>query len=335
GGNVAENAGGIRCFKYGVTANYVLGVECIMTDGTIRQFGGPAGGRGVSNTLDWRALMPGSEGMIAVFTKIWMRIKPLPEKVWTFLGSYKNLEDATACITDLVQSPAMPVALEFIDNHVVQLVENSKMACGLDKDSWVILTEVDGPEQLVDHAADTIEEIMNRHNPIKVEKTDDETEKLKLWKARKVAGGLMGQISPDLMIQDAVIPRQFLKDILHFLYDEGEKRDIHVLNVFHAGDGNLHPNFLFDRKIEGDLERVKDLGSALMEKVIAYGGTLSGEHGIGNDKRDYIPKIFSVREVSAQSAISEIFNPTHQLNPEKVFPYRSFVGCCAAEKQNT
>ncbi len=331
GGNVAENAGGLRCFKYGVTANYVLGLEIVTTDGEVVQLGGPAGGWGPSLAPDWRALMVGSEGMLATITKIWLRIRPLPEKVWTFLAEFKKMETAIECLVELVRHPAIPVALELIDNNTVRLVEASNMAVGVDKESWALLMEVDGPFELVDQYVADVEAIFERHKVDNLRKTDDNAERSKLWRARKSGNGLMGQVSPDYMIQDAVIPRSKLADLLQAIYDAAYAEDMHVMNVFHAGDGNLHPCFLFDARDEKQVHTLHELGKVLMQKVIDYGGVLSGEHGIGNDKNKYIPYFFGEREIAMQKALIEVFNPDNQLNPEKVFPQRSFVGCCAPE----
>ena len=329
GGNVAENAGGIRCFRYGVTANYVLGLEVILPNGEIVQLGGPAGGLGASGGCDWKSLFVGSEGLLGVITKIWLRLKPLPEKVWTFQGTYAGVRAASNTVVDLVHHPSVPVAIELMDNHIIRLLEASPMACGMDPDCWLLLAEVDGPAELVDRMADDIEEVFRRNGAIVVQKTCDPKERLALWKARKVGGGLLGQVSPDMMIQDACIPRSQFGDIIEALIAESEKRDIVVVSVFHAGDGNLHPNFLFDGRDADQKERVEDLGRFLMEMVVERGGTLSGEHGIGCDKLKYIPLVFGERELAFQKALVVCFNPDNQLNPEKVFPQRSYVGCCA------
>ncbi len=329
GGNVAENAGGLRCFKYGVTANYVLGLEILTTDGEVVQLGGPAGGWGPSLGPDWRALMVGSEGMLGTITKIWLRIRPLPEKVWTFLAEFKEMSAAIECLVELVRHPAIPVALELIDNNTVRLVEASPMAVGVEKDSWALLMELDGPFELVDQYVEDVEAIFARHEVANLRKTDDFQERSRLWRARKSGNGLMGQVSPDYMIQDAVIPRSKLGELLQAIYDATHAEEMHVMNVFHAGDGNLHPCFLFDARDEKQVETLHALGKVLMKKVIEYGGVLSGEHGIGNDKSKYIPLFFGEREVAMQQALIEVFNPDNQLNPEKVFPQRSFVGCCA------
>jgi glycolate oxidase len=329
GGNVAENAGGLRCFKYGVTANYVLGVEAILTTGDVVQFGGPAGGMGPGGHIDWRALMVGSEGMLAAFTKIWLRVRPLNEKAWTFLACYREIDHASAAIYDLTLGIPTPVALEFLDHNLVSLVENSPMAVGLEKDCCVVLTEIDGPASVVDQQVDSIDATLKKHGAIRVDKTDIEHERLKLWKARKSGGGLIGQVSPDNMTQDAVLPRHALKDTLNMLYRESAARGVDVYTMFHAGDGNLHPLFLFDSRDPESYRKVEEMGSLLMNHVIAQGGTLSGEHGIGSDKARYIPLILPPEVIDLHKDILEVFNPGNQLNPEKVIPNRSYVGCCA------
>ncbi|WDE95279.1 FAD-linked oxidase C-terminal domain-containing protein [Lentisphaera profundi] len=332
GGNVAENAGGIRCFRYGVTANYVLGMEVIQQDGQLVRFGGPSAQGGSVGTFHWNSLMVGSEGTLGIITKIWLKLKPIPEKVWTFLAEYKDLQSCTKAINELVHMPTPPVAIEFIDNAVVQLVENSNMAVGIDKKSWVILTEIDGPAPLVDCRVEQVKQILQSHDATKVSAEDDDEKRLKLWKARKVAGGLMGQLSPGLMIQDAVIPRAHLQEVLQYIYDLGDELDIPVLNVFHAGDGNLHPNFLFDDRVPEEMKNIKTLSNKLIAKVIELGGTLSGEHGLGNDKSCYLDQIFSPEEIDFQMSLLRALNINDQMNPGKIIPQRSFVGCCAPHK---
>lgn len=323
GGNVAMNAGGAHCFRYGVTSNYVLGVEAVLTDGNVHRFGGPAGGRGPWRE-DWKRLMVGSEGTLAVFTRFWLRLLPRPEKVWTFRATYQNLIDAERAIHALVAHQSFPVAIELMDPRCVEMVENSPMAVGLPKDSFMILTEIDGPETLVNARVESVAEILRKAGSTDVVFSDDEEQRQKLWKARKVAGGLAGQISPDFLVQDAVIPKSALADVLQLVYDEGDAAGLPAMNVFHAGDGNLHPNFLFDSRIPGELEKVEQFSKRLMQRVVEVGGTLSGEHGIGNDKSAYMPLVFGEEMMRLQLAVPAAFNPRHQLNPLKVFEQRRF-----------
>lgn len=329
GGNVAENAGGIRCFRYGVTANYVLGLEVILPDGEIAQLGGPAGGLGPSCGCDWKSLFVGSEGLLGVITKIWLKVMPLPQKVWTFLGAYPGVRPAADTIVDLVHHPSVPVAIELMDSYVVQLVEAGPHAQGFDPSSWLLLAEVDGPAELVDRMAEDLEEVFLRNGALSFEKTCEPDARVDLWRARKTTGGLLGQLSPDNMVQDACIPRSEFGDLMEALIEECERQNQVVVSVFHAGDGNLHPNFLFDGSKPEELERINRMSEFLMHMVVERGGTLSGEHGIGNDKMKYISLVFGDREIAFQRALMDVFNPDNQLNPEKLFPQRSFVGCCA------
>ena len=325
GGNVAMNAGGAHCFRYGVTSNYVLGVEAILLDGSVHRFGGPAGGRGPWRE-DWKRCMVGSEGTLGAFTRFWLRLLPRPDKVWTFRATYADLITAEKAIHALVAHSSFPVAIELMDPRCMAMVENSPMAVGLPKDSFMLLTEIDGPPGLVDARVEAVAEILRTAGSKDVVFSDDEEQRKKLWKARKAAGGLMGQLSADFVVQDAVIPKRALAELLQLVYDEADAAGIRAVNVFHAGDGNLHPNFLFDSRKPGELEKVELIGKHLMQRVVDVGGTLSGEHGIGNDKTAYMPLVFGPEMTRIQQSIPGIFNSVHQLNPLKVFADRRFVG---------
>ncbi len=323
GGNVAMNAGGAHCFRYGVTSNYVLGLEAVLLDGTVHRFGGPAGGRGDWRE-DWKRLMVGSEGTLAAFTRFWLRLLPRPEKCWTYRATFGDLKSAERAIHVLSQHSAFPVAIELMDPRCVAMVENSPMAVGLPKDAFLLVTEIDGPAQLVDVRANEVAQLLRDVHAMSVEYSDDDAMRNRLWKARKVAGGLMGQMSPDFLVQDAVIPKRALAEVLQLVYDEADAAGLPAVNVFHAGDGNLHPNFLFDSRRSGEVERVEAISKRLMQRVVEVGGTLSGEHGIGNDKAAYMPLIFGPTTLRMQLAVPRVFNPQHQLNPLKVFTSRRF-----------
>lgn len=323
GGNAAMNAGGAHCFRYGVTSNYVLGVEALLMDGSVHRFGGPAGGRGPWRE-DWKRLMVGSEGTLAAFTRFWLRLVPRPEKAWTFRATFPDLHAAERAIHALVADPAAPVAIELMDPRCVALVENSPMAVGLPQDCFMLVVEIDGPAALVDGRMAGVTDLLRRAGARDVAASDEDGERHRLWKARKVAGGLFGQVSPDFVVQDAVIPKRALADVLQHVYDESDAVGIAVVNVFHAGDGNLHPNFLFDARKPGDLEKVEALGRQFMHRVVEVGGTLSGEHGIGNDKAAYMPLVLSPENLRMQRAVPAAFNPRHQLNPLKVLAGRRF-----------
>ena len=330
GGNVAMNAGGAHCFRYGVTSNYVLGLEAVLLDGSVHRFGGPAGGRGTW-LEDWKRLMVGSEGTLAAFTRFWLRLLPRPEKAWTYRATYRDLRSAERAIHALVADSSFPVAIELMDPRCVAMVENSPMAVGLPKDAFLIVTEIEGPATLVDARVEAVHHLLAEAGALTVEYSCDAPQRQKLWKARKVAGGLMGQISADFLVQDAVIPKRALADVLQLVYDEADAAGLPSVNVFHAGDGNLHPNFLFDSRKPGELEKVEAISKRLMQRVVEVGGTLSGEHGIGNDKTAYMPMIFSSETLRLQLAVPAAFNPHHQLNPLKVFAHRQFARTPSAD----
>lgn len=324
GGNVASNAGGVHCFRYGVTSNYVLGVEVILLDGSVVQFGGPAGGRGAWRE-DWKRLFVGSEGTLGVFTRFWLRLIPRPEKVWTFRATYRSLDQVSEAIQRLARHNAYPAAIEFMDPRCVDMVENSPYRVGLPQGAFMLLTEIDGPPQLVDRRVPRVAELLGECGADDVAYSDQEKERLGLWKARKAQGGLLGQVSPDFVVQDAVIPKAALGTVLPHIYELADAEGIAAVTIMHAGDGNLHPNFLFDLRKDGDLEKVERIGKALMRKVSEVGGTLSGEHGIGNDKSAYVARHFGEHASRMQLAVARLFNPDHKLNPQKVFPERRYA----------
>lgn len=198
------------------------------------------------------------------------------------------------------------------------------MACGLPKGSFMLLVEIDGPSALVNARVDSVAAILRRAGSQDVAFSDEDGIRQKLWKARKASGGLLGQLSPSYVVQDAVIPKRELANVLQLVYDEADTANIRVVNLFHAGDGNLHPNFLFDARVPGELEKVETISRLLMERVIEVGGTLSGEHGIGNDKSDYMPLVYGPDSMRLQFSVSAAFNPAHQMNPLKVFNERRF-----------
>ncbi len=324
GGNVATNAGGIHCFRYGVTGNYILGLEAILLDGSIVQFGGPAGGRGDWRE-DWKRLFVGSEGTLGVFTRFWLRLIARPEKVWTFRAMYPDINSASEAIRQLARHPSYPAAIEFMDPRSIDMVENSPMSVGLPRNAYMILTEIDGPPELVDARVGPIAQLLRNCGSDDVSYSDQANQRQALWKARKAQGGLLGQVSPDFVVQDAVIPKSRLNEILNFIYEKADAAGIAVTTIMHAGDGNLHPDFLFDQNKPGELEKVEQIGKELMKKVSEIGGTLSGEHGIGNDKAAYMASHLGPLGQAIQMAIPRPFNTRSQLNPMKVFPERRYA----------
>ena len=324
GGNVASNSGGAHCFRYGVTGNYVLGLEVVMLDGTLRCFGGPAGGRGPWRE-DWKRFMIGSEGTLGAFTRFWLRLTPRPEKAWTFRATFPDLPSTERAIHGLVRSSSYPVAIEMMDPASVSMVEKSPMAVGLPQDHFLLVVEIDGPAALVDARVESVAAILRAAGSKDVQFSDDPVVRAGLFKARKAQGGLLGQVSPDFLVQDAVIPKRALAEVLALVYEEAEKAGLPAVTVMHAGDGNLHPNFLFDSRRPGDIEKVEAISARLMERVVAVGGTLSGEHGIGNDKAGYVGLVFGPHSMRMQRAVPRVFDRASQLNPLKIFPERRFA----------
>jgi glycolate oxidase len=269
--------------------------------------------------------MIGSEGTLGAFTRFWLRLMPQPEKVWTFRAMFPDLSSTERAIHALVRHPSFPVAIEMMDPHAVAMVEDSPLAVGLPRDHFLLLVEIDGPTRLVDQRAPAVAALLRGAGSTEVLSSADSQERARLFKARKAQGGLLGQISPDFLVQDAVIPKQALAEMLRFLYAEAETAGIPTVTVMHAGDGNLHPNFLFDSRRPGDVEKVEGISKRLMEKIVAAGGALSGEHGIGNDKAAYMPWVFGPQTLRLQKSVSRIFDPRNQLNPLKIFADRRFA----------
>lgn len=319
GGNAAMNAGGAHCFRYGVTSNYVLGVEALLMDGSVHRFGGPAGGRGPWRE-DWKRLMVGSEGTLAAFTRFWLRLVPRPEKAWTFRATFSDLVTAERAIHALVADPAAPVAIELMDPRCVALVENSPMAVGLPRDSFLLVVEIDGPATLVDGRVAGVTDLLRGAGAQDVAASDEDAERRRLWKARKVAGGLFGQVSPDFVVQDAVIPKRALADVLQHLYDESDAVGIAVVNVFHAGDGNLHPLILFDANDPAQLHRTEAFAGEVLEKCVEVGGTITGEHGVGIEKINQMCVQFGTKEIEVFLALKRAFDAQGRLNPGKNIP---------------
>jgi FAD/FMN-containing dehydrogenase len=212
-----------------------------------------------------------------------------------------------------------------MDPRAVALVESSSMAMGLPKDHFMIVTEIDGPADLVDRRAASVAEVLRSAGSLDVKFGDSPEERKNLFQARKAIGGLLGQVSPDFLVQDAVIPKRALAELLQLIYDEADRAQLPAVTVMHAGDGNLHPNYLFDSTKAEELEKVEAISKRLMERVVAVGGTLSGEHGIGNDKSEYMGMVFGPDSLRLQLAVPQVFNPCHALNPLKVFPERRFA----------
>ncbi len=317
GGNVAENAGGPHCLKYGVTTNHVLGLEVVLPSGEIVELGGqavdPPG-------YDLTGTFVGSEGTFGIVTKIAVRLLRRPEAVKTMLLVFETMADASATVSGIIARGIIPAALELMDRLSIQAVEAGTHA-GYPTDAGaVLLVELDGPAAEVEALVEPVAAVAARHRVREVRIAQDEAERARLWKGRKAAFAAMGQISPEYYVQDGVIPRTQLLKVLADIEALGAEYGLRVANVFHAGDGNLHPLILYDSRVEGQAEKVEALGAEIMRHCIAVGGSITGEHGVGLEKRDFMPLMYGPADLAAMQRLKAVWNPQGLLNPGKIFP---------------
>ncbi len=319
GGNVAENAGGPHCLKYGVTSNHILALEVILPDGTLVTMGSPGGEPWGPDLV---GLFVGSEGMFGIATRITVRLTPVPAAVRTLLADFDALRAAGAAVSALIADGILPAALEMMDRNCVAVVEASPYAAGYPTDAAaVLLVELDGPSaEAVDAEGELVARVLAAHGARQVRVASDPRERARLWQGRKKAFGALGRISPNLVVQDAVVPRSALPDVLERIAAISDAVGVPVSNVFHAGDGNLHPNINYDGSIPGELARVERACAAIMETCIDAGGTITGEHGVGADKIRYMPLIFDGDTLAAMRAVRRAFDANELANPGKVVP---------------
>lgn len=317
GGNVAENSGGPRTPKYGVTTHHVLGLEVVLPDGEVVLFGGK-----VPDVpgYDFVGLLVGSEGTLGIVTKVIVRILRKPEAVRTLMAVFETVEDASNAVSAIVARGIIPVAIEMMDNLSIQAVEKG-VAAGYPLDAGaVLLIELDGPHEEVEALVEPVLEVCRAWRVREVRVARDEEERLRLWKGRKAAFASMGQLSPDYYVQDAVIPRTRLPAIMKRIEELSRQYGLRVANVFHAGDGNLHPLILFDARQPGELRKAEALGAEILRACVEAGGSLTGEHGVGLEKRDYMPLMFQDEDLAAMQRVKRAFDPRGLLNPGKIFP---------------
>lgn len=318
GGNVAENSGGPHCFKYGATARHVLGLRCVMADGSIVDVGSPCGD---DPGLDLVTILVGSEGTCAIVTEATLKLTPLTELTETLLAAFPSVETACEAVQRIIASGLEPSALEILDRLTIEAVEASVYAAGYPRDAGaVLLIEFDGTTPAVETSADRVATLCSALGALSLDRARDDAARLKLWKGRKGAFGAMGRLAPDLYVQDAVVPRSKLPEVLKRVVEIGVEYRVRLSNVFHAGDGNLHPNVSYDRRDADETRRVIAAGKAILEVCVAAGGSLSGEHGIGVEKRDYMDLVFSENDLSKMRAVRDAFNTNGLLNPHKVLP---------------
>ena len=317
GGNVAENSGGPHTLAYGVTTNHVLGIEAVLSDGTVIN----AGGREADLPgYDLVGLLTGSEGTMVLVTKVIVRLMRSAESVKTLLAIYDEPEDAATTVGAITARAIVPAAIEMLDGVMLRMVEEATHA-GYPMDAnAVLLIEVEGPAESVEEQAEQIRQVCleSKAREVRIARSDEERDLL--WKGRKNAFGAVGRVSPTYYVQDGVVPRTRIADTLRFIYTVSEKYDLQISNIFHAGDGNMHPIILFDDRDPDQLDRTKKAGAEILQYCIDAGGTITGEHGIGMEKNDMMPAIFAPESLDMMERLIKVFNPDRRLNPGKLLP---------------
>ncbi len=326
GGNVATNSGGPHTLKYGVTTNHILGIEIVTADGQIVQLGGP-----VEDPvgLDLVGTFVGSEGTLGIVTGIWVRITRDPQGYRTLLGVFNSVDEATNAISEIIGAGIIPAALEMMDHGILAALE-AAFGFGFPLDAEaILLMEVDGLEAGLDEHRDQVIDICKRCGAREVRQAADESERQKLWKARKQAFGAIGRLSPSYCTQDGVVPRTKLPHILRHIRSVGKKHDVEIVNVFHAGDGNIHPILLFDERDQSQVQRVLQASEEILSECIACGGSVTGEHGIGVEKVSFMKRLFTDDDVEVMQRLRVALNPTGKLSPGKMLPT---AGACGMEQ---
>jgi glycolate oxidase subunit GlcD len=318
GGNVGENAGGPHCLKYGVTTNHIVQLQVVLPDGSTVELGSP---HGEPWGPDLVGLFVGSEGMFGIVTAITVRLEPVPPSVRTLLADFPTVRAASEAVSSVIATGIVPAAMEMMDRACVAAVEASIYAAGYPTDAAaVLLVELDGQPDAVEAEAELVEQILRSCGARSVRSASTEADRARLWQGRKKAFGAMGRIAPDLAVQDAVVPRSALPEIMDRIAEIRDRHGLSISNVFHAGDGNLHPNISFDRRDPDLVHRVHVACQEIMAACVAAGGSITGEHGVGSDKLDYMPWIFDPDTLGAMRAVRRVFDPTERANPGKVIP---------------
>ncbi|MCU6796558.1 FAD-binding protein [Paenibacillus sp. WQ 127069] len=317
GGNVGENAGGAHCLKYGVTTNHVIGLELVLPDGEIVQIGGVPDAPG----YDLLGFITGSEGTMGIVTEITVRILKKPQGILTVLALYDEVDDASQAVSDIIAAGIVPAALEMMDRTAIEGVESGNYPVGYPRDlGAVLIVEVDGIAAGLQEQIDHVIEVCRRYRVREVRQARNPEERARWWANRKTAFGAMGTISPDYLVQDGVIPRSTLPEVLSRIGEVSRKYNLRIANVFHAGDGNLHPLILYNSKMDGETQRAIQAGSEVLKVCADVGGSITGEHGVGVEKMEDMRFIFTEDEMDAQIRIRDVFNPDNLCNPGKIFP---------------
>jgi len=316
GGNVATKAGGPHTLKYGVTGNHVLGREAVLGDGAVLQLGPvprPAG-------LDLIGLLVGSEGTLGLGTRVWVRLTPNPQDYRALRAIFNSVDDATNAISEIIAAGIVPAAMELMDRGIIGAVEEAfHFGFPLDAEAIAVI-EVDGPSVGLDRQQQQILEVCRKWNAREVLQATDAKQRELLWKCRKLAVGAVGRLSPSYCIQDGVVPRTRLPHILRRITEIGAAHEVRIVNVAHAGDGNVHPILLLDERDREQVQRVLAAGRDLLEECIACGGSVTAEHGIGVEKLEFMPRLFAAPDLEVMRRVRRVFDPSEKLNPGKLIP---------------
>jgi glycolate oxidase subunit GlcD len=318
GGNVAENSGGPHTLKYGTTTDHVLALEVVLPDGEFAHFGSRTGW---TQGYDLVGAFVGSEGTLGVVTEATVRLLELPQSVETLLAVFPDVFSACRSVGAIIRAGLVPTALEVIDQRTIAAVEASIFAAGLPTDiGAVLLIELDGPAVVVAREVERVRNLLTQSDADRVEVAQDEQERQQFWRARKGAFGAMGRLAPDLYLYDTVVPRVKLPEVLERICEIGDRYGLRLSNVFHAGDGNLHPIISFDRRDPEEMKRVLAAGEEILRVCVEAGGVLSGEHGIGNEKQKFMGLLFGEDDLDAMHRLRAAFDPQGICNPGKVLP---------------
>jgi glycolate oxidase len=322
GGNVAENSGGAHCLKYGFTTTHVLGLEVVLPDGSLAHLGGAAVD---TPGYDLPGVFVGSEGTLGIATKVILRIVKKPEVIQTLLAAFNSTNEAGSAVSEIIAAGILPAAIEMMDNLAIQAAEASVHA-GYPDCGGLLLVELDGPAAEVELQMDQVNEICTRCGASEIRVAQSEAERLVVWRGRKAAFAAMGRISPNYIVQDGVIPRTALPQVMDEIARMSKEKGLRVANVFHAGDGNLHPLVLYDRRIEGQEKRAEELSGDILRLCIRVGGSITGEHGVGEEKKFFMAEMFAEPDLATMQLVRCAFDPENISNPGKVFPRTRLCG---------
>src|SRR4051812_4402912 len=322
GGNIAENSGGAHCLKYGFTVHHVLGVEAVLPNGDLVQVGGAALD---APGLDLLGVLVGSEGTLAVITSATLRLLRRPEAVITLLAGFGSIDEAGGAVSAIISHGIVPAAVEMMDRLTIQAAEAAVHPNFPDTDA-VLIVELDGAQAEVDELFSVVEAVCRLSGATTIEIARDASQRERIWKGRKAAFAAMGRVSPNYYVQDGVVPRTRLPEVLRRIRDLETRSGLRIGNVFHAGDGNLHPLICYDEAIPGQAEHAERVASEILQYCIDAGGAITGEHGVGADKKAYMPKMFDDNDLDAMQRVRCAFDPTGICNPGKVFPTPRLCG---------